>query len=87
MIGRAASERWRAAVLVAMAAAMRPNRSTGRWSASADEIPAADTRVRRETRSGNWIATSAATKPPMEFPTSATLPRPSRSQNASTQRP
>ena len=50
-------------------------------------IPAAETSTSRDTRSGNWIATSAATKPPMEFPTSATLPRPSCSQNASTQRP
>jgi hypothetical protein len=85
--GRAASVRWRAAVLVAIAVATRPNVRIGAWSASALVMPAADTSTSRFTRSGNWIATSAVTKPPIELPTSSTAPTPISSQNAFTQRP
>jgi hypothetical protein len=47
-------------VLVTIAVATRPNMRIGAWSVSALEIPAAETSTSRLTRSGNWIATSAA---------------------------
>jgi hypothetical protein len=46
---------------VASAVAIRPKVRIGAWSVSALEMPAADTSTSRDTRSGNWIATSAAT--------------------------
>ena len=47
-------------LLAASAAAIRPKVRIGVWTVSALEIPAAETSTSRDTRSGNWIATSAA---------------------------
>ena len=60
---------------------MRPHTITGARRRSELVIPAADTKTSRSTRFGNWIAVSAATKPPIELPTSTTSPRPSCSQS------
>jgi hypothetical protein len=87
VIGRDARRRCWAALFVARAVATRPIVRIGFWSVSALEIPAADTSTSRATRSGNWIATSAAMYPPIEFPTRLTFSRPSLSQSAFTQRP
>ena len=65
----------------------RPTVMIGIFATSALAIPAAETSTSWSIRSGNWIATSAATKPPIELPTMSTLPSSSCSQSASTQRP
>ena len=45
---------------MAIAVTTRPKVRIGASSVSALEMPAAETSTRRSTRSGNWIATSAA---------------------------
>ena len=84
---RAAIERSRAAVCVATAFIRRAIVMIGVFATSTLPMPAADTSTSWSMRAGNWIATSAATKPPIELPTMSTLPSPSFSQSASTQRP
>ena len=79
--------RWRAAVKVVTAVIVRASATTGARAMLAVEIPAADTSARRSTRSGNWIATSDETKPPIEFPTRCARSISSSSSTARTKRP
>ena len=59
----------------------------GIGATSALEMPAADTSTSWETRSGNWIATSAAMYPPIELPTRSTFPSSSLLASSFTHRP
>ena len=73
-----------AAVRVATAATTRAPAMTGPEARSEVVKPAADTSTIRATRAGNWIATSAEMKPPIEFPTRTASPTSSSSSTAFT---
>ena len=69
------------------AAIIRAATSVGSRRSLALETPAAETRTSFPNRPGSAIAASAATKPPIEFPTSAASPTSSDWQKSSTSRP
>ena len=76
-----------ATLLVASRPATFPAASTGRLATSIWETPAEESSISRSTISGWLIATSAATKPPIELPTSTAGARSSRSHISATTRP
>ncbi len=68
---------------VAVPAQTRAPASSGARLASSIESPAALTSTSRSTRVANESASSAATKPPIELPTTTALSTPSERSRAS----